>query len=77
MNLERDILDKYSQEQVVAYLDTLLFGVLKNYNMAIEKGTPEILYANLGDLVQARAILHEQRRRDKEKEALKSNSVIQ
>ena len=71
MNLTADILDKYTQEQIVAYLDNVLFGVLKNYKIAIDKGTPEILYASLGDLTEVRAILHEQRKRDQEKQALK------
>lgn len=71
MDLAADILDKYTQEQIVAYLDNVLFGVLKNYKIAIDKGTPEILYASLGDLTEVRAILHEQRKRDQEKQALK------
>ena len=71
MNLAADILDKYSQEEIVAYMDNVLFGVLKNYKLAIEKGTPEILYASLGDLTEVRAILREQRKRDQEKQALK------
>lgn len=71
MNLAADILDKYSVEEITAYLDNVLFGVLKNYKLAIEKNSPEILYASLGDLTEVRAVLHEQRKRDQEKQALK------
>lgn len=71
MNLAADILDKYPQEEIVAHLDNVLFGVLKNYKLAIDKSSPEILYASLGDLTEVRAILHEQRKRTQEKQALK------
>lgn len=72
VNLAGDILDKYSQEEVVEYLDNVMFGILKNYKIAIDKGNSDILFACLGDLTQIRAILHEQRKRNAEKQALKN-----
>lgn len=71
MNLAADLLDKYTQEQVVAYLDKLLSGVLKNYHTAIKVNQPEVLFGNLGDVAQARDIIHEMRKRNDAREAMK------
>ncbi len=72
MNLAGDILDKYTREQVTAYLDKLITGVLQNYKTSLEKGDSNILWSNLGDLTQIRSILHEMKKRDAEREALKN-----
>lgn len=70
MNLSADLLDKYTSEQVTAYLDKLASGVLKNYQTAIKVNQPQILFASLGDIAQLRDILHEMRKRDEERAAL-------
>ena len=75
MNLAADILDKYTPEQVNAYLDNVMAGVLKNYKIATEKNMPELLYANLGDIAQVRAILREIKKRNDAREATKQNMV--
>lgn len=64
MNIAADIVDKYKDEQIIIYLDVLLGGVLKNYNVALEKGATELLFANLGDISQAKAIIHEMKKRN-------------
>lgn len=64
MNLASDMLDKYTSEQVIAYLDRLVAGVLKNYQTAIKLDQPQILFGSLGDVAQVRDILHEMRKRD-------------
>lgn len=69
MNLASDILDKYSSEQVTAYLDSVLSGVLKNYKIAIEKNMPELLFACIGDITQVRMVLREMRKRDEARAA--------
>lgn len=71
MDLTRDILDKYSPEQVTVYLDKLASGILKNYQTAIKVNQPEVLFGNLGDIAQLRNILHEMKKRDEEREAQK------
>lgn len=73
MNLASDILDKYTQEQVIDYLDSIITGVLKNYRTAVDKGTTELLFSNLGDIAQVRAIVHEMHKRNAEREARKRN----
>lgn len=73
MNLASDLLDKYTPEQVVTYLDKLAAGVLKNYQTAIKVNQPEVLFASLGDIAQLRDILHEMRKRNEERAALNSS----
>ena len=70
MNLAGDLLDKYTSEQVIAYLDKLAAGILKNYQTAIKVNQPQILFGSLGDVAQIRDILHEMRKRNDEKLAL-------
>lgn len=71
MNLASDLLDKYSQEQVTAYMDRLAANILKNYQTAIKINQPQILFCSLGDVAQLREILHEMRKRDEAREAMK------
>lgn len=70
MNIEKDIVDKYSTEQIIAHLDILLGGVLQNYKTSIKANQPQIVWGNLGDLAQAKSILHEMRLREEKKRAL-------
>lgn len=73
MDIAKDIVDKYTTEQIVAYLDRLSSGVLKNYQTAIKVNQPEVLFGDLGDIAQIRSILHEMNKRNQEREALKES----
>lgn len=69
MDLAKDIVEKYSVEQIVDYLDRLSAGVLKSYQTAIKANQPAVLFGNLGDLAQIRAVLHEMNRQNQERAA--------
>lgn len=69
MDIAKDIIEKYSVEQIVDYLDKLSTGVLKNYQTAIKVNQPAILFGNLGDLAQIRAVLHEMNKQNQERAA--------
>ena len=71
MDIAKDIVDKYTTEQIIAYLDRLSAGVLKNYQIAIKVNQPQILFGDLGDIAQMRSILHEINKRNQEREATK------
>lgn len=73
MDIAKDIVDKYTIEQIVVYLDRLSAGVLKNYQTAIKVNQPQILFGDLGDIAQIRSILHEINKRNQEREALKES----
>lgn len=71
MNLASDLLDKYNQEQVTAYMDKLAVNILNNYKAAIKVNQPHILFSSLGDIAQLREIIHEMKKRDEAREAMK------
>lgn len=71
MDIAKDIVDKYSEEQIIAYLDKLLAGVLKNYQTSAKVNQPHLLWGNLGDIEMARGILHEIKSRNDAREAMK------
>lgn len=69
MDIAKDIIEKYSVEQIVDYLDKLSIVVLKNYQTAIKVNQPAILFGNLGDIAQIRAVLHEMNKQNQERAA--------
>lgn len=71
MDITKDIVDKYTIEQIVAYLDRLSAGVLKNYQTAIKVNQPQILFSCTGDLAQIHSILREMKKRNDAREATK------
>ena len=76
MDIVKDITEKYTIEQIIDYLDKLSSGVLKNYQTAIKANQPAILFGNLGDLAQIRAVLHEINKQNQEKAARARASQI-
>ena len=70
MDIAKDIVDKYSVDEIVYYLDSVMSGVLKNYQTAIKVNQPQVLFGDLGDIAQVRAILHEMRKRNEERIAM-------
>ena len=71
MDLAKDIVDKYTTEQIVAYLSSVMGGVLMNYRTSLKQNQPQAVWGSLGDIAQVRAILHEMDKRNKAREALK------
>lgn len=72
MDLAKDIVDKYTTEQIIAYLDHLVGGVSSNYRTALKTGRSEFLWGSLGDVVQIKDILHEMKTRHEAIEAAKN-----
>lgn len=72
MDLAKDIVDKYTTEQIIAYLDHLVNGVQQNYRTALKVCKSEPLWISMGDIEQARAILHEMKIRNDAREAAKN-----
>ena len=71
MDLAKDIVDKYTTEQIIAYLNKALGGVVKNYNIGLKFGRPEFLWSSFVDIVQAKEILREMKERNDAREAAK------
>lgn len=72
MDLAKDIVDKYTTEQIIAYLDHLIGGVQQNYRTALKVCKAEPLWISMGEIEQARAILHEMKMRNDAREAMKN-----
>lgn len=71
MDLAKDIVDKYTTEQIIAELDHILGGVVQNYKSGLKTGRAEFLWSSLGDLVQIKDILHEMKLRADARESMK------
>lgn len=72
MDLAKDIVDKYTTEQIIAYLDHVMGGVNQNYRTALKTGRPEFLWGSLGDIAQIKDILYEMKTRNAERDAMKN-----
>ena len=75
MDIAKDIVDKYTTEQIVAYLDSLMSGILQNYKTSIKVNQPQMTWGSIGDIAQAKEILHEMKIRNDTKEAMKQTVV--
>ena len=75
MNIAKDIVDKYTIEQIVAYLDNIMSGILQNYRTSVKAGQPQMTWGSVGDIAQAKDILHELKRRNDAREATKQDMV--
>lgn len=63
VNVTSDVIEKYSDGEIISYLSKVMNGVLKNYQTAIKVNQPEVLWGNLGDIELVVSIL---RAKDKE-----------
>lgn len=73
INIIGEIIEKHSDEEIIAHLDKIVAGVVKNYTVALDKGNSDILWANLGDLTQVASILRGLRKRNEAREAQKES----
>lgn len=73
INVVGELIEKHSDEEIIAHLDKIVSGVVKNYTVALDKGTSDILWANLGDLTQAASILRGLRKRNEARDAQKNS----
>lgn len=73
INIIGEIIEKHPDEEIIAHLDKIVAGVVKNYTVALDKGNSDILWANLGDLTQVASILRGMRKRDEARKAQKES----
>lgn len=73
INIIGEIIERHSDEEIIAHLDKIVAGVVKNYTVALDKGNSDILWANLGDLTQVASILRGMRKRNEAREAQKES----
>lgn len=73
INVVGELIERHSDEEIIAHLDKIVAGVVKNYTVALDKGNSDILWANLGDLTQVASILRGMRKRNEAREAQKES----
>ena len=66
MNIIADIIS-HKDEEVISYMTKVMQGVIKNYNLSLEKGQPELLWGNLGDLTMVAQVLKAMDKRNQER----------
>ena len=71
VDIVKELLEKHSDEEVIAYLDSVLTGLLQNYKTALEKGRSELLWGNLGDITLTASIIRTMKHRNDAREAQK------
>lgn len=71
IDIVREMLEKHSDDEVIAYLDSVITGLLQNYRTATKQNQPELLYGNLGDLAMVASIIRVMKNRNDAREAQK------
>lgn len=71
INIEKELLDNHSDEEIIAYISKVLNGVIQNYQIALKANQPETLWSNLGDLSMVASILKNLKSRNDAREAAK------
>lgn len=57
VEIDKELLERHTDEEIVAYLYKVMNGVVQNYQVALKANQPETLWSNLGDLTMVSAIL--------------------
>lgn len=73
INIVGEIIERHPDEEIIAHLEKIVSGVVKNYTVALDKGDSDILWANLGDLTQVASILRGMRKRNEARKAQKES----
>lgn len=71
VDITKELLSNHSDEEIVAYLDSVLTGLLQNYRTATKQNQPELLYGNLGDLVLVASVIRAMKQRNDAREVQK------
>ena len=71
IDVVKEMLEKHSDDEVIAYLDSVITGLLQNYKTAIKQNQSELLYGNIGDLTLVATIIRAMKNRNDAREAQK------
>lgn len=75
VDLEKEIINNHSDEEVIAFLYKVMGGVVKNYNSGLTANNPNYLWGSFADVVMVKSILGQMKQRNDAKEALKQNMI--
>lgn len=69
VDIVSELLSNHSDEEIIAYLDSLATGVLQNYRTATKQKQPELLYGNLGDIALIASVIRSMKQRNDARES--------
>lgn len=73
MDIVKEMLDRHSNEEVVAYLNKMMNGIIQNYKLGFQTGRSEALWGSFGDIVQVSEFLREMKKRNDARDAMKES----
>ena len=73
VDIVKELLNNHSDEEITAYLDSIVTGLLQNYKTAIKQNQSELLYGNIGDLTLVATIIRAMKNRNEAREAMKNS----
>lgn len=71
IDIVKELLGNHSDEEIIAYLDSVATGIVKNYKVAASANQPQLLFGNLGDVTMVATILRAMKNRNEAREATK------
>ena len=75
VNIEKELLEKHTDEELIAFLYKVMGGITKNYAAGLSANNPNFLWGSYGDIVLVRSILGEMKKRNDTIEAQKQSMV--
>ena len=75
VDIVKELLEKHTDEEIIAYLDGMATGLLQNYRIATKQNQPQLLFGNLGDLVMIASVLRAMKQRNDNVEAQRQSML--
>lgn len=75
VNIEKELLEKHTDQEIIAFLYKVMTGVLKNYNTGLDSNNSKYLWGSSGDIAMVRSILGHMKQRNDAIEAQKQSMV--
>ena len=75
VDIVKELLEKHTDEEIIAYLDSMATGLLQNYRTATKQNQPQLLFGNLGDLVMIASVLRAMKQRNDNVEAQRQSML--
>ena len=67
VDLEKELLAKHTDQEIIAFLYKVMAGVAKNYSSGLSANNPNFLWGSYGDIVMVKSILGQMKQRDDER----------
>lgn len=64
IEIAEELVKNHKDSEVIDHLYSIMTGIIRNYNTALQAKSPEVLYGNLGDLAMVTEILKKMKERN-------------